>query len=127
MQAVPGQVEGQNGLTAIQTQVHAQIGVDLVNRRALAIRGAQLVDDRILDLQCTEMGVVDARTMTTEFHRNGAVGFEMILPLDIQYAVVQVFGILHREALEHQQHAVGQARPETQPVSGLHVRRAANG
>jgi hypothetical protein len=40
---------------------------------------------------------------------------------------VEVFGVLHREALEHQQHAVGQARPEAQAVGGFHVGHAAHG
>ena len=50
----------------------------------------------------------------------------MILPFHVQYAVVEVLGILHREAFKHQQHAVGQARPETQAISGLHVGHAAH-
>ncbi len=127
VQAVTGKVQRQNRFTTIQAQVNAQVRVDLVHRRALAFGRAQFVDDRVLDLQCTKVGVVDARPVTAEFHRNGAFRFKMVMPLDIEHAVVQVFGVLHREALEYQQHAVGQTRPETQPVSGLHVGRAANG
>jgi hypothetical protein len=83
--------------------------------------GAQLVDDRVLDLQRAEVGVVDARAMAAELHRQGAVGRQVVGPVDRVHAVVEVFGVLHREALEHQQHAVGQARPEAQAVGGFHV------
>jgi hypothetical protein len=89
--------------------------------------GAQLVDDRVLDLQRAEVGVVDARAMAAELHRQGAVGRQVVGPVDRVHAVVEVFGVLHREALEHQQHAVGQARPEAQAVSGFHVGHAAHG
>ena len=51
----------------------------------------------------------------------------MIGPVDIQHTVVEVFGVLHREALEYQQHTVGQARPEAQAIGGFHVGHAAHG
>ncbi|MNP49629.1 hypothetical protein D3C76_1438260 [compost metagenome] len=60
VQAVPGQVEGQNGLAAVQAQVHTHVRVDLFHGRAQAFAVTQLVDDRILDLQRTEVGIVDA-------------------------------------------------------------------
>ncbi len=91
------------------------------------VAGAQLVDDRILDLQRAEVGVVDARAVTAELHRQGAVRDHVVGPVDIQHAMVEVFGVLHREALEDQQHAVGQARPEAQAVGGFHVGHAAHG
>jgi len=43
------------------------------------------------------------------------------------HAIVKVVCVLHRETLEHQQHAVGQARPEAQAVGGFHVGGAADG
>ncbi|MNZ59523.1 hypothetical protein D3C78_775660 [compost metagenome] len=109
VQAVAGQVEGQNGFATVQAQVNAQVRIELVDGRTVALRGAQFVDDGILDLQRAEVGVVDTRAMAAEFDGQGAVVEHVVLPLDVQYAVVQVFGVLHRETLEHQQHAVGQA------------------
>ncbi|MNO99399.1 hypothetical protein D3C76_911680 [compost metagenome] len=109
VQAVPRQVQGQNCFATVQTQVHAQVRVELVNRRTLAIAGTQLVDNGILDLQGAEMGVVDTRAMAAELHGQRTAGFQMVLPLDFVHTIVQVVGVLHVEALEHQQHAVGQA------------------
>ncbi|MNO71103.1 hypothetical protein D3C76_620070 [compost metagenome] len=108
VQAVPGQVEGKDGFATVQAQVHAHVRVDLFHRRAQAFAVAQLVDDRVLDLQRTEVGVVDARAMAAELHRQGAVGCQVIGPVDRVHAVVEVVGVLHGEALEYQQHPVGQ-------------------
>ena len=107
--------------------MNAQVRVDLVDGRTFAGRGAQFVDDRILDLQRAEVGVVDARAVPAELHRKGTVGDHVVSPFDVQHAVVKIFGVLHREALEHQQHTVGQARPEAQAVGGFHVGHAAHG
>ena len=84
VQAVPGQVERENGFTAIQAQVHAQVRIELVDAGTLATGRAQLVDDGILDLQRTEVSIVDARAMPTEFHGQGAIGQQVVLPLDIE-------------------------------------------
>ncbi|MCY1398581.1 hypothetical protein D9M71_136160 [compost metagenome] len=89
--------------------MNAQVRVELVDGRTVALRGAQFVDDGVLDLQRAEVGVVDTRAMAAEFDGQGAVIEHVVLPLDVQHAVVQVFGVLHLETLEHQQHAVGQA------------------
>ncbi|MNJ21204.1 hypothetical protein D3C77_155510 [compost metagenome] len=109
VQTVARQVQGQDRFPAVQTQVHAQVRVELVNRRTLAIAGTQLVDNGILDLQGAEMGVVDTRAMAAELHGQRTAGFQMVLPLDFVHTIVQVVGVLHVEALEHQQHAVAQA------------------
>ncbi len=127
VQAVAGEVQGEDGFAAVQAQVDAQVGVELVHRRALAGRSAQLVDNGVLDLQGAEVGVVDARAMAAELHGQGAVGQHVVLPVDIQHAVVEILGVLHREALEHQQHPVGQARPQAQAIGRLHVGHAAHG
>jgi len=127
VQAVTGQVEGQNRFAAIQAQVNAQIRVELVDRRTVALRGTQFVDDGIFDFQRAEVGVVDARAVAAEFNSQSAVGEHVILPLDVKHAVVQVFSVFHREALEHQQHPVGQTRPQAQAISGLHGRHATHG
>ncbi|MCY1184824.1 hypothetical protein D9M73_255480 [compost metagenome] len=55
------------------------------------------------------MGVVDTRAMAAELHGQRTAGFQMVLPLDFVHTIVQVVGVLHVEALEHQQHAVAQA------------------
>ncbi|MNQ84355.1 hypothetical protein D3C85_994810 [compost metagenome] len=127
VQAVAGQVEGQNGFATVQAQVNAQVRVELVDGRALTRRGAQLVDDGVLDFQRTEVGVVDARTVATELHRQGAVRQHMVLPLDIQHAVIQVFGVLHCETLEDNQDPVRQARPQAQAIGGFHGGHATHG
>ncbi len=80
-----------------------------------------------LTFKAPKWGVVDPRTVAAEFHRQGAVGQHVVLPVDIQHAVVEVLGILHREALEHQQHPIGQARPQAQAIGRLHVGHAAHG
>ncbi len=127
MQAVTGQVQGQDRLATVQAQVHAQVGVELVDAGALAFGGAQLVDNGVLDLQGAEVSVIDTRTMAAEFYRQGAVGQQVVCPLDVMHAVVEVFGVLHGEALEHQQHAVAQARPQAQAIGRFHVGHAAHG
>jgi len=109
VQAVAGQVEREDRLATVQAQVHADIRVDLFHRWAQALTVAQLVDDRVLDLERTEVSVVDARAMAAEFHGQGAVGSQVVGPVDGVHTIIEVVGILHREALEHQQHAVGQA------------------
>lgn len=88
--------------------MHTHVRVDLFHGRAQAFAVTQLVDDRILDLQRTEVGIVDARAMAAELHRQGAVGCQVVGPVDRVHTVVKVVGVLHREALEHQQYAVGQ-------------------
>ncbi|MCY1178932.1 hypothetical protein D9M73_193070 [compost metagenome] len=65
--------------------------------------------------------------MATELHSQGAVGQQVILPIHIVHAIVEVVGIFHGKALEHQQHPVAQARPQAKAIGRLHVGRAANG
>ncbi|MCY1292059.1 hypothetical protein D9M70_412710 [compost metagenome] len=127
VQAVAGEVEGEDRLAALQAQVDAHVGVDLVDRRALAAALAQAVDDGVLDLERTEVGVVDAGAMAAELHGEAAIGRQMLGPVDGQHVVVELVGIGHAEALEHQQHAVGQARPQAQAIGHLQVGAAANG
>ena len=109
VQAAARQVQGQNRFAAIQAQVDTQVRAELVNRRALTRRRTQLVDDGVLDLQSTKVSVVDARAMPAEFNGQGAVRHHVIMPVNVEHAVIQVFGVLHREALKDQQHAVGKA------------------
>ena len=73
------------------------------------------------------MGVVDARAMAAELDRQGAIGRQVVRPVDGVHAVVQVVGVLHGKTLEHQQHTVGQTRPDAQAVGGFHVGGAADG
>ncbi len=73
------------------------------------------------------MGIVDARAVAAELDGQGAVAEHVILPVDVEHAVVEVFGVLHRETLEHQQHTVGQTRPEAQAIGGFHGRHATHG
>jgi len=126
VQAVPGEVERENRLATVQAQMYAQVRVELVHRRTQPFTVTQLVDNRVLDLQGAEVSVVDPRTMPAELHGQGAIGGQVILPVDGVDAVVQVIGVLHREALEDQQHAVAQARPKAQAVGGFHVGLATN-
>ncbi|MNQ16264.1 hypothetical protein D3C85_292610 [compost metagenome] len=65
--------------------------------------------------------------MAAEFNGQGAVAEHVILPLDVEHTVVEVFSVFHRETLEYQQHAVGQTRPEAQAISGFHGRHATHG
>ncbi|MCY1435443.1 hypothetical protein D9M71_515400 [compost metagenome] len=126
MQAVPGQVEGQHRLAAIEVQVHAQVGVELVHRRPPAELGAQAVDDGVLDLQRAEVGVVDARSASAELHGEAAARVEVVAPGHGPDAHVELLGIRHRETRQHQQHPVGQARPQAQAVGGFQVAFAAH-
>lgn len=127
VQAVAGQIKGEDRFATVQAQVNAQVRVELVDRRTVALRGAQFVDDGVLDLQGAEVGVVDAGTVTAEFDGQGAVVEHVVLPLDVEHTVVQVFSVFHRETLEHQQHPVRQTRPQAQAISGFHGGHAAHG
>ncbi|MNV95760.1 hypothetical protein D3C71_1906910 [compost metagenome] len=51
----------------------------------------------------------------------------MLEPVDLQHAFVEAFGVLDREAPEHQQYPVGQARPQAQAISRLHPGDAPDG
>jgi len=55
------------------------------------------------------VGVVDAGAVAAELHGQAAVGGQVVMPVHGLDALVEVVGIAHREAREHQQHAVGQA------------------
>ncbi|MNP27016.1 hypothetical protein D3C76_1199020 [compost metagenome] len=114
-------VEGKDGLALLQAQVDAHVGVELVDRGAHPFGSAQLVHHRVLDLERTEMGVIDARAMAAELYGERAAGHQVIVPVHLQHTLVKLLGVPHREALEHQQHAVGQAGPEAQAVGGLQV------
>ncbi|MNE07133.1 hypothetical protein D3C80_997400 [compost metagenome] len=102
VQAVTREVQGQDRFATIQAQVDAQVRVELVYRGTLAITGTQLVDNGVLDLQGTKMGVVDTRAMTAEFNGQRTTGLQVILPFDLVHAIIEVIGILHVEAFEHQ-------------------------
>ncbi|MNE02579.1 hypothetical protein D3C80_950600 [compost metagenome] len=119
VQAEPGQVQRQHQLAALQARMHAQVGLVLVHRRALTGRGAQAVDDAVLDLEGTEVGVVDAGATAGELHRQAAGGQQVLAPVDRTHGLVQCLGVVHREAAEDQQHAVGQTRPQTQAIGGF--------
>ena len=107
--------------------MNAQVRVELVDGRTIALRSAQFVDDGVFDFQGAEVRIVDARAVAAELDGQGAVIEHVVLPLDVEYAVVQVFGVLHRETLEHQQHPVRQTRPQAQAISGFHGGHAAHG
>src|SRR5690606_24857914 len=72
VQAVPGQVQREDCLSLVQPQVHTNVRAELVHRGTLASGGAQTVDNRVLDLQGTEMGVVDAGATAAEFNGQAA-------------------------------------------------------
>ncbi|MNN06627.1 hypothetical protein D3C81_1194240 [compost metagenome] len=67
------------------------------------------------------MGVVDARATAGELHRQAARGQHVFAPVDRAHGLVQRLGVIHREAAEHQQHAVGQPRPQAQAIGGFHA------
>ncbi|MNZ78299.1 hypothetical protein D3C78_968680 [compost metagenome] len=121
VQAVPGQVEGQHRLAAIEVQMHADIRVDLVHGRPAAELGAQVVDDGILDLQCAEVSVIDTRAAPAELHRQAAARIQVIAPRDAAHAHVEFLGVRHREPREHHQHPVGQARPEAEAICRFQI------
>ncbi len=109
MQAMTGQVQREHGLPLVQAQVHPQVGVELIDAWPLARCAAQPVDDGILDLERTEMRVVDPRTTPAELHGQAAGWQQVLGPIDGVHALVERLGIDRREATDHQQYAVGQA------------------
>lgn len=72
------------------------------------------------------MGIVDARAATTELHCQTAGRLQMVGPVDCVNPLVKRLGIYRGETADHQQHAVGQARPQAEPVSHLQRTEAAN-
>ncbi|MCY1213549.1 hypothetical protein D9M68_394340 [compost metagenome] len=127
VQAVARQVDGEDRLTLVQAQVNAQVGVHLVHGGAHTVGAAQLVHHCVLDLERTEMGVVDPRTVATELDRQAATGHQVVMPVHRQHALIEVLGVLHRKARQHQQHPVRQPGPEAEAVRGFQVALAAHG
>ncbi len=89
--------------------MHPQVGVELIDAWPLARCAAQPVDDGILDLERTEMRVVDPRTTPAELHGQAAGWQQVLGPIDGVHALVERLGIDRREATDHQQYAIGQA------------------
>ena len=121
VQTRPGQVQRQLHLATVAVHVDAQIRAHLVDARAAAIRAAQLIHHRILDLECAKVSVVDAGQAAGKIDGQGAIDSQVITPVDHLHAGVQVLGSTGKKTLEHQQHAVTQTRPETQPVTQLDI------
>lgn len=119
VQAMPGEVQGKGRLAAVEVQVDAHVRIDLVHRRTSAGALAQVVDDRILDLQRPEMGVVNARALAAELHRQRAAGVQVVFPVHRVDRHVHGLGVLHRESRQHQQDPVGQARPQAEAIGHL--------
>ena len=67
------------------------------------------------------MGIVHTSQLTGEVHRQAAVRLKMVGPLHPCDTVIQALGIAGREAFQDQQHPVGQARPEADPVSQFQI------
>src|SRR5690606_6909367 len=65
------------------------------------------------------MSVVDSRAMATELHCQRAARLQMLGPVDPVNAVIERFGVCRGEAVEYQQHAVRESRPEAQPIRHL--------
>ena len=126
VQALTGEIQREDGLAALQVQVDAQIRSNLVHRGPLPGALAQAVDDGVLDLERTEVGVVDARALAAEAHRQGTRGRQVFFPLHPVHAQIQPLGVFHREARQHQQHPIGQSRPEAQAVGIRETRLAAH-
>ena len=121
MQTVAGQIQRQLHFAVAAVYVHPQMRADLVHRGPHARRGPQAIHDRILDPQRAEMGIVHASQLTGEVHGQAAVRLKMVGPLHPCDTVIQTLGIAGREAFQDQQHPVGQARPEADPVSQLQI------
>ena len=109
MQAGAGQVHRQLHLTVTAVHIQAQIRLHPINARALAIRLAQLINQRILDLECAEMRVVDTRQATAEINRQRAVGGQVIGPVNRADTLIQGRRILCGETRQYQEHPIGQA------------------
>ena len=119
VQAVAGQVQRQLHFAMTAMHIHPQVRTVLVHRRPYPRRGAQPVHNRILDPQRTEVGVVHARKLAGEIHRQGAIAGQMVRPVDLRHAVIQTLCIAGREAMQNQQNPVGQARPQAQTITQL--------
>ena len=50
----------------------------------------------------------------------------MVAPVHCLHAVIKLVGVIHGKARQHQQHAVGQARPQTQSIGHLDFGMAAD-
>ena len=57
------------------------------------------------------MGIVDARATTTELHCQAAGRLQMVSPVDGVNPLVKRLGVYSGKTADHQQHAIGQARP----------------
>src|SRR5690606_5131070 len=73
------------------------------------------------------MSVVDSRAMATELHCQRAARLQMLGPVDPVNAVIERFGVCRGEAVEYQQHAVRESRPEAQPIRHLQRALTTNG
>ena len=120
VQALSGEVDGDDGFARADVDVDAQVGPRQIDRGPPAKTLAELVDHDVLGALRAEqrVGHPDARAKAGEVDRQRAVGREVRRPVDRGQARPERLGVAV-EAQRHQaqQHSLRQPRPEARAVA----------
>ena len=116
MQALPRKIDSDAGLVAKHINVDSDRRCVALDTRALTASLTKLIDHGVFDFERAELCVRDRRVGAEEIHRQGVAHIHMLRPVDRAHAVVQGLRRWRCEITKRQQHAVGQARPETDPI-----------
>ena len=107
----------------IRVHIHIDTHIRFIGRYRRPHTGtfAKLIDNRVLDLECTVMGVRDRGTVGVELHCQGSVLIEMRGPINATHAVIKRLRCRCRKLGKWQQYAIGDPRPQTNPVSECQI------
>ena len=119
VQAVARQVQAQRRVLAFEMQMDADVGVLGVDVRSRLAAVAEVIGDRVLDLESGEVRMGESGRAAGDLDRETRRGREQPGPVDRPRGGVQGIRIRGLEALQRQQHATRQPRPQAGAVSRL--------
>ncbi len=127
MQRRTGQVDAQDRLPFAQDEIDAHRRRLGVHVRTLAAAFAELIDDCVFHAQRGELRVRDAARTADRVDRKGVGGAEMLAPVDLVRAAVQIVTVGDGKLRDRHQHAARQPRPQTgaiacvEPAAEMHA------
>ena len=117
VQAVPAQINAQGQTATIESGGDNDIRVFGVHRRPRSAIGLKPIHNAVLDPLGTILRVADGLILTKESHPEAAMHRDMLLPVHVHNAVIELIAAVGIHFVNVKDHAVGQARPEARAVA----------
>ena len=119
VQAVTAEVDAERQPAPVKAGRYRHIRIFGIHRGPWATIGLESVNNAVLDSLGAILGVADGIVLPQEGNPETALHRDVLLPVHVHHAVIELIATGGTNVIYVKDHPVGQARPETGPVTAF--------